>query len=199
MNSSTTQSTAGVFKLTAAAGIRKALSGVVEAKRNITISALFHGLISSNVSWAVDMQRTDAADFDVVLRTLLPIKFNKEQGKYEFAAKKCYASAEKLGIELDTMRLDYKRADKVGREVIVASFYSSCMDLYAAEEETAKGNSLDADQLRLGALQRVKNAIKKAKETGASDADLVSMLVSQGVDVRAVLESTLDATLKVAA
>ena len=38
-------------------------------------------------------------------------------------------------------------------------------------------------------------AIKKAKETGVSDADLVSMLVSQGVDVRAVL----DATLKVAA
>ncbi|WPJ49078.1 hypothetical protein RCIP0014_00012 [Klebsiella phage RCIP0014] len=43
-----THSTTGVFKLTAAAGIRKALSGVVEAKRNITISALFHGLISNN-------------------------------------------------------------------------------------------------------------------------------------------------------
>ena len=76
-----TNSTPGVFKLTAAAGIRKALSGVVEAKRNITISALFHGLISSNVSWATDMQRSDAADFDMVLRTLLPIKFNKDSGK----------------------------------------------------------------------------------------------------------------------
>ena len=194
-----THSTANVFKLTAAAGIRKALSGVVEAKRNITISALFHGLISSNVSWATDMKRTDAADFDVVLRTLLPIKFDKANGKYVFNAKKCYASAEALGIELDTMRTDYKAADKQGREVIVASFYSSCMALYAAQAEEAKGNALDADQLRLGALQRVKNAIKKAKETGASDSDLVSMLISQGVDVRAVLESTLDATLKAAA
>ncbi|UVX34749.1 MAG: hypothetical protein [Bacteriophage sp.] len=188
-----THSTGKVFKLTAAAGIRKALSGVVEAKRNITISALFHGLISSNVSWATDMKRTDAADFDVVLRTLLPIKFDKENQKYVFNAKKCYASAEALGLELDTMRLDYKQADKQGREVIVASFYSSCMALYAAQAEEAKGNALDADQLRLGALQRVKNAIKKAKETGASDSDLVSMLVSQGVDVRAVLDATLKA------
>lgn len=190
-----TKSTANVFKLTAAAGIRKALSGVVEAKRNITISALFHGLISSNVSWATDMQRSDAADFDMVLRTLLPIKFNKETQRYEFAAKKCYASAEKLVIELDTMRLDYKQADKQGREVIVASFYSACMALYAAEAEQVKNDALDADAVRLQALGRVKSAIKKAKETGVSDADLVSMLVSQGVDVRAVL----DATLKVAA
>lgn len=133
-----THSTGKVFKLTAAGSIRKALGDVVEAKRNITISALFHGLISSNVSWATDMQRSDAADFDMVLRTLLPIKFNKESGKYEFNAKKCYASAEKLCIELDTMRLDYKQADKQGREVIVASFYSSCMALYAAEAEQVK-------------------------------------------------------------
>lgn len=82
-----TNSTGKVFKLTAAGSIRKALGDVVEAKRNITISALFHGLISSNVSWATDMQRSDAADFDMVLRTLLPIKFNKESGKYEFNAK----------------------------------------------------------------------------------------------------------------
>lgn len=191
MTNSVTNSTGKVFKLTAANSIRKALGDVVEAKRNITISALFHGLISSNVAWATDMKRTDAADFDVVLRTLLPIKFDKENQKYVFNAKKCYASAEALGIELDTMRTDYKAADKQGREVIVASFYSSCMALYAAQAEEAKGNALDADQLRLGALQRVKNAIKKAKETGASDSDLVSMLVSQGVDVRAVLETAL--------
>lgn len=184
-----TNSTGKVFKLTAAGSICKALSDVVEAKRNITISALFHGLISSNVSWATDMQRSDAADFDMVLRTLLPIKFNKDSGTYEFNAKKCYASAGKLGIELDTMRLDYKQADKQGREVIVASFYSSCMTLYAAEAEQVKNDALDADAVRLQALGRVKNAIKKAKETGVSDSDLVSMLISQGVDVRAVLDA----------
>ncbi len=100
------------------------------------------------------MQRSDAADFDMVLRTLLPIN-----GKYEFNAKKCYASAEKLGIELDTMRLDYKQVDKQGREVIVASFYSSCMALYAAEAEQVKNDALDADAVRLQALGRVKNAI----------------------------------------
>lgn len=188
-----TNSTGKVFKLTAANSIRKALGDVVEAKRNITISALFHGLISSNVAWATDMKRSDAADFDMVLRTLLPIKFNKDSGKYEFNVKKCYASAEKLGIELDSMRLDYKQADKQGREVIVASFYSSCMAMYAAEAEQVKNDALDADAVRLQALGRVKNAIKKAKETGVSDSDLVSMLISQGVDVRAVLDATLKA------
>ena len=49
----------------------------------------------------------------------------------------------------------------------------------------------DADAVRLQALGRVKNAIKKAKETGVSDSDLVSMLIRQGVDVRAVLDATL--------
>ena len=190
-----TNTTKKVFKLTAAGSIRKALGDVVEAKRNITISALFHGLVDSNVSWATGMKRSDAADFDMVLRTLLPIKFNKELDKYEFNAKKCFTSAEKLGIELDAVRLDYKQADKQGREEIIASFYSACMALYNAEADKVKNDALDADAVRLQALGRVKNAIKKAKETGVSDSDLVSMLISQGVDVRAVL----DATLKVAA
>ena len=61
------------------------------------------------------------------------------------------------------------------------------MALYAAEAEQIKNDALDADAVRLQALGRVKNAIKKVKETGVSDSDLVSMLVSQGVDVRAVL------------
>ena len=65
-----THSTGKVFKLTAAGSIRKALGDVVEAKRNITISALFHGLVSSNVSWATDMQRSDAADLRGVLLSM---------------------------------------------------------------------------------------------------------------------------------
>ena len=67
------------------------------------------------------------------------------------------------------------------------------MALYAAEAEQVKNDALDADAVRLQALGRVKNAIKKAKETGVSDSDLVSMLISQGVDVRAVLDATLKA------
>lgn len=65
-----TNSTGKVFKLTAAGSIRKALGDVVEAKRNITISALFHGLISSNISWATDMQRSDADAFDIPMRAI---------------------------------------------------------------------------------------------------------------------------------
>lgn len=53
-----THSTGKVFKLTAAGSIRKALGNIVEAKRNVTISALFHGLISGDISWATGMQRS---------------------------------------------------------------------------------------------------------------------------------------------
>ena len=179
------------FKLIAAANVRKTLAQAVEIKRNATISALFHGMISSNVSWATEMRREDAADFDVVLRTMLPIKFDKENQRYQFDNNKAFKSADKLEIELETVRLDYKNADKAGREVIVQAFYDSCMVYYAATEQEAKANSLDADQLRLNALASVKRSLKAAKEKGVSDADLVSLLISQGVDVRAVLNAAV--------
>lgn len=175
------------FKLIAANNVRKTLAQAVEIKRNATISALFHGLVSSNVSWAKDMARTDAADFDVVLRVLLPIKFDKANGRYQFDNKKAFASAGKLALELESMRLDYRDADKAGREVIVQAFYDACMVYYTAQAESAKDNALSADELRLSALQRVKNSIKKAKEQGVSDAELVSMLIAQGVNVSAAM------------
>lgn len=185
------------FKLIAANNVRKSIAQAVEIKRNATVSALFHGMISSNVSWSTDMKREDAADFDVVLRTTLPIKFDKVNGRYQFDNAKAFKSADKLGIELETLRLDYKNADKDAREGIVQKFYVACMDYYAAVADEVKGASLDADQLRLNALASVKRSIKAAKEKKVSDADLVSLLISQGVDVRAALNAavaTVDAS-----
>lgn len=175
------------FKLIAVTGIQKAIRNAVEAKRNATISALFHGLISSNVAFAVDMQKEDAADFDVVLRVLLPIRYNKEARQYQFDQKKAFASAEKLGLMLEAVRASYRTADKEGREVIVQDFYSLCMAYYDAKASEAKSNSLDADALRDNAFNRVKSSIKNAKEKGVTDAALVELLIAQGVDVRAIL------------
>ncbi len=181
-------SNSNTFKLIAVNNIQKTIKAAVEAKRNATISALFHGLVSSNVAFAGDMQREDAADFDVVLRVLLPIRYNKEARQYQFDQKKAFASAEKLGIVgLDGIRANYRNADKDAREVIVQDFYAVCMAYYDAKAAEAKGNSLDADAQRDGAYNRVKSSVKNAKEKGVTDAALVELLIAQGVDVRAVL------------
>lgn len=178
------------FKLIAVNNIQKTIKAAVEAKRNATISALFHGLVSSNVSFAVDMRKEDAADFDVALRVLLPIRFNKEAGQYQFDQKKAFASAEKLGLgTLEQVRADYRNADKDQREQMVQEFYAVCMAYYDAQSQAAKAASLDADAMRLSAINRIKGSVKKALEQGASDADIVQVLLSQGVDVRAVLDS----------
>ena len=185
------------FKLIAVGNIQKTIRSAVEAKRNATISALFHGLVSSNVAFAADMRREDAADFDVTLRTLLPIRFNKEAGQYQFDQKKAFASAEKLGMgtlsmnTLEQVRADYRNADKDQRDAMVQEFYGLCMDYYAAQSQAAKAASLDADALRDSAYNRVKSSIKKAKEQGVTDAALVELLIAQGVDVRAVLEAVV--------
>lgn len=175
------------FKLIAVSNIQKTIKAAVEAKRNATISALFHGLISSNVAFAADMQKEDAADFDVVLRVLLPIRYNKEARQYQFDQKKAFASAEKLGLMLEAMRASYRTADKEARDVIVQDFYSLCMAYYDAQAVAAKQNSLSADALRDNAFNRVKSSIKNAKEKGVTDAALVELLIAQGVDVRAIL------------
>lgn len=177
------------FKLIAVGNIQKTIKAAVEAKRNATISALFHGLVSSNVAFAADMRREDAADFDVTLRPLLPIRFNKEAGQYQFDQKKAFASAEKLGFDLESVRVAYRNGDKDSRENTVDSFFQICMAFYEAQSQAAKAASLDADALRDGAYNRVKSSIKKAKEQGVTDAALVELLIAQGVDVRKVLEA----------
>lgn len=178
------------FKLIAVNNIQKTIKAAVEAKRNATISALFHGLISSNVAFASDMQKEDAADFDVVLRVLLPIRYNKEARQYQFDQKKAFASAEKLGmLSLEQFRADYRNADKDARASMVQDFYALCMKYYDDKAVEAKSNALDADAQRDNAFNRVKSSIKNAKEKGVTDAALVQLLIAQGVDVRAVLNA----------
>ncbi|QBP32903.1 gp3 [Shigella phage Buco] len=177
------------FKLIAVNSLQKALKAAVDAKRNVTISALFHGLVSSNVAFAADMRKEDAADFDVVLRVLLPIRYNKEARQYQFDQKKAFASAEKLGLMLEAVRAEYRNADKAAREQIVQDFYSLCMSYYDDKATEAKSNSLDADALRDSAFNRVKSSIKNAKEKGVTDAALVELLIAQGVDVRGILNA----------
>lgn len=175
------------FKLIAATSIRSSLAQAVELKRNATISALFHGIVSSNVSFTSDMKREDAADFDVTLRVLLPIRYSSEDARYNFDGKKAFKSAEVLGLALEGLRLDYKAADKEGKAAIAQTFYDACIAYAKANDEKAKANSLSADKLLATAMSRITGGIKAAKEQGATDADIMTLLIKMGIDVQAAL------------
>lgn len=172
------------FKLTAVGSIKSTLAGIVEAKKNVTISALFHGLVSSNTSFATDMKREDAADFDTVLRQLLPIQWNKDAGQYQFSDKKCFKSAEKLGLTLEHFRAEFKAGDTAKRAELVQQFYEVCSAYYDVNAAAKKADDLDADAQRLQALSRVKAGIKAAKESGITDTELLDLLVGMGVKVQ---------------
>lgn len=174
------------FKLIAVKAIPAQLTKAVTLKRDVTISALFHGLISSNVAFTTGMKKSDAADFDTVLRHLLPIKFDKKSDGYNFDGKKAFASADTLGISLELLRNEYKQegADRAG---IIERFYTAVMAYYTANADKKKADDLTADDKRNNALTRIKSGVKAAKDNGATDRDIVDMLIAAGVDVSGAL------------
>lgn len=176
-----------MFTLIAVKAIPAQLTKAVTLKRDVTISALFHGLISSNVAFTTGMKKADAADFDTVLRQLLPIKFDKKSDGYQFNGKKAFESAAVLGIDLEAIRATYKDGDVVARDGIVQHFYEAAMAYYNANAESKKNDDLTADDKRNNALTRIKAGVKAAKDNGATDRDIVDMLIAAGVDVSGAL------------
>lgn len=61
--------------------------------RDATISALYHGCIHGNVSWADGMTRNDVAAFDKSLRAFMPLKWegsdsDGDKGQYIYSRDK---------------------------------------------------------------------------------------------------------------
>lgn len=174
------------FKLITVQSIPAQLTKAVTLKRDVTISALFHGLVSSNVAFTTGMKREDAADFDTVLRQLLPIKYDKKSEGYHFDGKKAFASAVKLDLDLEQLRSLY-REEVERRDEVIQLFYDRVMEFYNANAASKKQADLTADDKRLGALSKIKAGIKAAKDNGATDRDIVDLLLGLGVDVTGAL------------
>lgn len=175
------------FKLTALKSIRAQLTKAVVLKRDVTISAMFHGIVSSNVAFAYDMKREDAADFDTVLRQLLPIKFDKKLDGYTFDDKKAIKACDELGLDLTFIRAAFKDGDEAARAMLVQEFYDAAMKYYDTNAASKKSEDLSNDEKRLNGLNKIKAGIKAAKDNGATDRDIVDMLISMGVQVQASL------------
>lgn len=182
-----------MFKLIAVGSIRSNLTKAVELKRNTTISALFHGVVSNNVSFVSDMVKADMADFDTVLRQLLPVAWDKVNSRYTYSDKKALAAAEKLNLPLYEIRENFKSADKAGRDAIVQDFHVAVTAYYADHAEAKRTADLDADKLGERAIAKIKSGVKAALGAGTDATFILDMLVGMGVDVAGyvpVLERT---------
>ena len=70
-------------------------------RRDITISALYYALTSSNIAYLKSMSQTDVACFDSALRALIPATWQRKGMFWQFSHDKKAASLEKLGLVLD--------------------------------------------------------------------------------------------------
>ena len=172
-----------MFKLIAVGAIRTNLTKAVELKRNTTISALFHGIVSNNVSFVSDMVKADMADFDTVLRQLLPVQWDKANERYAYSEKRALSAADKLGLPLFELRGNFKEASKVEREKIVQDFHASVMAYYTANAAAKKEQDLDSDKAGEKALAKIKSGVKAALDAGTDATAILDMLAGMGVDV----------------
>lgn len=172
-----------MFKLIAVGAIRTNLTKAVELKRNTTISALFHGIVSNNVSFVSDMVKADMADFDTVLRQLLPVQWDKANERYAYSEKRALSAADKLDLPLFELRGNFKEASKVEREKIVQDFHASVMAYYTANAAAKKEQDLDSDKAGEKALAKIKSGVKAALDAGTDATAILDMLAGMGVDV----------------
>lgn len=172
-----------MFKLIAVGAIRTNLTKAVELKRNTTISALFHGIVSNNVSFVSDMVKADMADFDTVLRQLLPVQWDKTNERYAYSEKRALSTAEKLDLPLFELRGNFKEASKVEREKIVQDFHAAVMAYYTANAAAKKEQDLDSDKAGEKAMAKIKSGVKAALDAGTDATAILDMLAGMGVDV----------------
>jgi len=171
------------FKLIAVNKIQSSLKQAVTLKLNTTISAMFHGIINSNVAFATDMTREDLADFDTTLRQLLPIAWNKEAEKYVYDVERAVTASSKLGVNMNEMRQAYKNGSEIERQGVLEAFVMACEDYHADNAKAKKKKDLTADEKRDSAMTRIKSSVKAAKEQGATDTQILDMLIGMGVNV----------------
>ena len=179
------------FKLVAVGSIKATLVKAVDLKRNTTISALFHGLVNNNVSFVTGMRKEDMADFDSVLRPLLPVAWDAKNDCYVFSDKRAGKSAEKLDMPLYEMRQQYKHGDKASREEMVQEFFGMVMAFYNANQVKVKTKEISPEEIKGTVITKIKNQVKAAKDAGVSDTELLDVLAGMGIDVTgyvAVLE-----------
>lgn len=180
------------FKLVASKSLVSTLKKAVQVKIDCTISAIFHGAVCNDVSYVKGMRRADAADFDTVLRVLIPVAWDKKHELYKFNKARIKDIASKLGFgieEFEAFKQAYKD-DKDGRDALVQDFYIRCVRYYNEFEEAKKNKDLEAD-LGMKALARVISGVKSALANGVDVTTLVSKIIEAGVsrqDIKTVLD-----------
>ena len=84
--------------------IGKAIKGLDSTRRDLTINALYHGIIHGNVSYLQGFTKADVASFDTTLRQFIPVVWQKEGEFYQFDAKKLAKVVEALAVDKEAMK-----------------------------------------------------------------------------------------------
>lgn len=182
------------IKIIAVSQINKAIARSVEIKLEATVSSLWHSVVHNNISFLKDMDRSHLAHFDTVLRQLIAARWNKETGQYGMDFKKAEKTAEKLGLDLDIIKSEWRIAvaekDTDAKQAIQDKFIKACEDYYNAKVKEKLTQDLDTDNFKEQALKSIRSNVKKAIKNGASPNDVIQALVEGGFDLNGAL--TLD-------
>ncbi|UMW87783.1 hypothetical protein OY1_02 [Vibrio phage OY1] len=154
-------------KLTSVKQIRTQLIKAETMRRNVTISALYHALVKSNVAWMDNWSRTDAAMLDATLRVLCPTKWVKPdaskgiKGHYKRDTKKADEIMGKLGVN---------------REMTYPEFYPILEQYWLENSEKKKSEELTLDQKQGKLKGQMARLLGQWAEAGLSYGEVETML-----------------------
>lgn len=146
--------------------IGKAIKGMDTMRRDLTISALYHGLVHNNVSYMSGLQREDAASFDTCLRKFIPVQWKKEGSFYQFDAKKLAANLTALGLGAPS---EYKDD--------FDSFANIVLEYWNLNNAKAKGQELTDQQAHDKAAKQFPKMLESMYANGLTVTEMETMFI----------------------
>lgn len=146
--------------------IGKAIKGMDTMRRDLTISALYHGLIHCNISYMTGLQREDAASFDTCLRKFIPVQWKKEGGFYQFDAKKLATNLQALGL-----------ADAANYKEDFDAFANIVLEYWNLNNAKAKGQELTDQQAHDKAAKQFPKMLENMYANGLTVTEMETMFI----------------------
>ena len=146
--------------------IRTSIMKLDTQRRDITISALYYALTSSNISYLKSMSQTDVACFDSTLRALIPATWQRKGMFWQFNHDKKAASLEKLGLVLDP-----------GVTMSFEDFATVALTYWESKQEATKKAELTAQEEHDNAAKAFNRYLESAYSKGLTVSEMETALI----------------------
>ena len=135
-------------------------------RRDITISALYYALTSSNIAYLKSMSQTDVACFDSTLRALIPATWQRKGMFWQFNHDKKAASLEKLGLVLDP-----------AKTMSFEEFAPAALAYWENKQEATKKAELTAQEEHDNAAKAFNRYLENAYSKGLTVSEMETMFI----------------------